>query len=100
MQSAPPPPTDPNLAANQAAAQDSLVNNLETRSQGDMSNLMARYGTHLALAGAVSGSPLATPAPSFAGGFKADTTSTLAQNILGMFKGGMNVGANGQGGNR
>lgn len=42
---------DPNLAAEQAQAQNTLVTNLQTQAQGDTASLMARYGTRLALAG-------------------------------------------------
>jgi hypothetical protein len=52
---------DPNLQAEQAQAQSSLVANLQNQSQGDQAALMARFGTHLALAGAGM-SPLAAPA--------------------------------------
>jgi hypothetical protein len=40
-----------------------LIGGLQTQTQGDMASLMARYGTHLALAGATN--PAATVAPSF-----------------------------------
>jgi hypothetical protein len=50
-------PVDPNLAAEQAQAQNTLVNNLQTQASGDTASLMARYGTRLA-----GGAPLA-PAP-------------------------------------
>lgn len=63
---------DPNLANEQQQAQNSLVKNLQTQTQGDMASLMARYGTQLAMAGSSSGSPLATPAqvsPQFSGRF-------------------------------
>lgn len=58
----PPVQVDPNLASEQAQAQNSLIKNLQTQSQGDMASLMARYGTQLALAGASGGSPLTTGA--------------------------------------
>jgi hypothetical protein len=61
---APKIPTDPNLATEQAQAQNDLIGSLQTKTQGDMSSLMARYGTQLAMAGASSGSPLGTPPPS------------------------------------
>lgn len=61
MNDSPPPPTpDPNLAAEQAQAQQSLVANLQKQTQGDMASLMARYGTQLAAAGYTGGSPLAS----------------------------------------
>lgn len=44
-------PVDPNLANEQATAQNDLVGALQTQTQGDMASLMARYGTHLAMAG-------------------------------------------------
>jgi hypothetical protein len=40
---------DPNLAAEQAAAQAQQVTALQTQAQGDTASLMARYGTRLAL---------------------------------------------------
>jgi hypothetical protein len=43
---------DPNLQAEQAQAQSSLVANLQNQSQADTATLMARFGTHLALSGA------------------------------------------------
>lgn len=42
--------TDPNLAAEQAAAQRSLITGLQNQTQLDTANIMARYGTRLALA--------------------------------------------------
>lgn len=44
-------PVDPNLATEQQQAQNDLVNSLQTKTQGDMASLMARYGTQLAIAG-------------------------------------------------
>lgn len=44
-------PTDPALAQEQQAAQGQLVDSLQNKTQGDMSSLMARYGTQLAFAG-------------------------------------------------
>ena len=41
---------DPNLQAEQARAQKTLVDQLQIQAQGDTANLMARYGTRLALA--------------------------------------------------
>lgn len=52
---------DPNLAAQQAQAQRSLINNLQTQAQFDTANVMARYGTKLALAGAGLPASSATP---------------------------------------
>ena len=54
-------PDDPNLAAEQARAQNDLVDALQVQTQGDMASLMARYGTHLALAGSNALSPLMAP---------------------------------------
>jgi hypothetical protein len=42
-------------------AQHTLVKSLGSEAQGDMASLMARYGSQLALAGGMSGSPLAPP---------------------------------------
>lgn len=50
-EAAPTLPVDPNLQTEQAQAQNDLVGALQTQTQGDMASLMARYGTHLALAG-------------------------------------------------
>ncbi|SEE52179.1 hypothetical protein [Bradyrhizobium lablabi] len=58
---------DPNLAAEQGQAQNSLVNTLQSQAQIDTANLMTRYGTHLALAGAGM-TPMAdsaSPIPTF-----------------------------------
>ena len=52
---------DPNLQAEQARAQSTLITNLQDQAQGDTANLMARYGTRLALAG--SGLAPIAPAP-------------------------------------
>jgi hypothetical protein len=54
---------DPNLASEQQAAQTDLTNALQTKTQGDMASLMARYGTQLAIAG-VTAPPAAAVAPS------------------------------------
>jgi hypothetical protein len=45
------------LAQNQAQADASLAQGLQTQTQGDMASLMARYGTQLAVAGGTT-SPL------------------------------------------
>jgi hypothetical protein len=68
MQPADPPPVavDPNLQAEQAQAQASLVANLQDQAQGDTASLMARYGTRLALAG--SGMAPIAPPPAQAAG--------------------------------
>jgi hypothetical protein len=51
---------DPNLAAEQQQAQNTLVAGLQTQAQGDTASLMARYGTRLALGpgGAAPAAPL------------------------------------------
>lgn len=48
-------PVDPNLATEQAQAQNDLVGGLQTQTQGDMASLMQRYGTQLAMSGAQTG---------------------------------------------
>lgn len=59
-------PADPNLQTEQARAQNDLIGALQIQTQSDMASLMARYGTHLAMAGtdgssgANAISPLAT----------------------------------------
>lgn len=45
--------TDPTLIAEQQQAQADQVRALQTQAQGDTASLMARYGTRLALAGAM-----------------------------------------------
>jgi hypothetical protein len=52
---------DPNLAAEQQQAQDTLVKGLQTTAQMDTAQLMSIYGTRLALSAAGT-SPLATGA--------------------------------------
>ena len=47
------------LQAEQQQAQANLVSSLRSESQGDMASLMARYGSQLALAGGMAGSPIA-----------------------------------------
>jgi hypothetical protein len=54
--------TDPNLAADQARAQQTLISSLQTEAQFDTANLMARYGTRLALAGSGM-APISPAAP-------------------------------------
>lgn len=49
------------LQQEQTQAQNSLVNSLQTQTQGDMSSLMARYGTQLAMAGSTT-SPMVSSA--------------------------------------
>lgn len=53
--------TDPNLAAEQAAAQRSLIAGLQTQTQIDTANIMARYGTRLALANSGGAAMAAAP---------------------------------------
>jgi hypothetical protein len=48
---------DPNLAAEQAQAQQVQVSALQTQAAGDTASLMSRYGARLA-----GGAPLAPPA--------------------------------------
>jgi hypothetical protein len=50
---------DPNLAAEQAQAQKTLIDSLQSQAQADTASLMTRYGTRLALAGSGM-APLAT----------------------------------------
>lgn len=52
---------DPMLAQEQEQAQGDLIKGLQTEAAGDTASIMARYGTQLAGAGAVGGSPLAAP---------------------------------------
>ena len=46
------------LRQEQEQAQANLVRGMQTQTQGDMASLMARYGSQLALAGSVGGSPI------------------------------------------
>ena len=46
------------LQQEQQQAQANLVAGLQKESQGDMASLMARYGSQLALAGGMAGSPI------------------------------------------
>ena len=57
MQNTPSIPVDPSLATEKQTAQNDLVTSLQTKTQGDMASLMARYGTQLAIAG-VNTSPM------------------------------------------
>lgn len=50
------------LAQEQLRAQSDLTASLQQQSQQDTADLMARYGTRLAMSGAITGSPLATGA--------------------------------------
>jgi len=50
------------LQQEQEQAQANLVSSLQKETQGDMANLMARYGSQLAIAGASAAAPM-TPAP-------------------------------------
>lgn len=56
---------DPNLANEQAAAQQALVTGLQNQARLDTANVMARYGTRVALAnaGAIPAAATATKAP-------------------------------------
>lgn len=59
-QDAPPPlPVDPMLAQEQQQAQQDMIKSLQGQTQSDTADLMARYGTRLAMSGAAGGSPLA-----------------------------------------
>jgi hypothetical protein len=49
------------LQQEQAQAQHNLISSLRGETQGDMASLMARYGSQLALAGGVAGSPITSP---------------------------------------
>jgi len=49
------------LKSEQEQAQTNLIASLRSETQGDMANLMARYGSQLALAGGMSGTPLNPP---------------------------------------
>ena len=60
-ESSPTIPIDPNLQQEQQQAQSDLVSGLQTQTQGDMSSLMARYGTQLAMAGVTGVSPMVSP---------------------------------------
>jgi hypothetical protein len=42
---------DPNLAAEQEQAKNTMIDSLQSQAQIDTASLMARYGTRLALAG-------------------------------------------------
>jgi hypothetical protein len=54
---------DPNLGPEQAQAQNAQVSALQTQAEGDTASLMARYGTRLALGGAIMPPPaVALPA--------------------------------------
>jgi hypothetical protein len=53
---------DPNLAAEQAAAQKTLIDSLQNQAQADTANLMSRYGTRLALASSGIVAPAASTA--------------------------------------
>ncbi len=53
----PPLPVDPNLANEQATAQADQMRALQTQAAGDTASIMARYGTRLALAQSIGGTP-------------------------------------------
>ena len=48
-------PDDPNLAAEQAKAQQDQVKALQVEASGDTASIMARYGARLALSGSMNG---------------------------------------------
>jgi hypothetical protein len=52
---------DPNFAAEQAKAQRTLIDSLQTQAQMDTANIMARYGSRVALANAGLTTVAATP---------------------------------------
>ena len=56
-------PVDPNLAAEQAQAQKTLIDSLQSQAQADTANLMTRYGTRLALASSGMTPIVTTPPP-------------------------------------
>lgn len=62
---------DPNLATEQAQAQKTLIDGLQTQAQMDTANLLSRYGQRLALANgglastAAAAAPVAQPAVKF-----------------------------------
>lgn len=60
--SPPQPPPDPALQQEQQQANADLMNAAQGRVQSDTANLMAQYGTRLAMAGTLTGSPLSTGA--------------------------------------
>ncbi len=53
---------DPNLKAQQDAAQATLIQNLQVQAAGDTASIMTRFGTRLALGGMGAGTSPATPA--------------------------------------
>lgn len=65
MEAKDPPPIveDPNLAAQQAQAQRSLVTNLQNEATLDTASIMARFGTTQALIGAGMAQPTAPATP-------------------------------------
>jgi hypothetical protein len=50
---------DPLLAQEQEQAKQDMIKSLQGQTQSDTADLMARYGTRLAMSGAAGGSPLA-----------------------------------------
>jgi hypothetical protein len=58
MEAPTPPPVavDPNLQAQQAAAQTTLISSLQTQARDDTAALMSRYGARLALSGVTGAS--------------------------------------------
>jgi hypothetical protein len=56
------------LVTEQQQAQTDLITSLQSKSQGDMASLMARYGTQLAIANKTpAAAPTSPLAPSFGG---------------------------------
>lgn len=51
---------DPNLSAEQAQAKTLQITQLQDEAKSDTANIMARYGTRLALAGATGAAPIST----------------------------------------
>jgi hypothetical protein len=62
-------PVDPNLAAEQQQAQNTLVSGLQTQSETDTASIMSRYGARQALATTGAMAPAAAPAPVSKGAF-------------------------------
>jgi hypothetical protein len=60
----PEPAARPNAAGAAQAAQQQQIAALEVEAQGDTASLMARYGTHLALANAMAGTAIKGPTAS------------------------------------
>jgi hypothetical protein len=54
---------DPNLSLEQAQAKTTQITALQNEAQADTANLMARYGTRLALAGTTGVAPIVGSRP-------------------------------------